>query len=93
MIEDRSFMGAEKSLFPITEEELSKSAVPITFLNITELTNPRKDAHTSIYKAYRRPLTPRQRANPMPYADCIHWCLPGVQDVWNYLFFAKLFYP
>ncbi|XP_057779635.1 protein trichome birefringence-like 33 [Salvia miltiorrhiza] len=93
MIEDGRYMGVERSLFPIIEEELSKSAVPITFLNISEVTSRRKDAHTSIYKAYRRPLTPTQRANPIPYADCIHWCLPGVQDVWNHLFFAKLFFP
>ncbi|KAL1544805.1 protein trichome birefringence-like 33 [Salvia divinorum] len=92
MIEDPSYVGASPSLYPIIDEELSKSAVPITFLNVTQLTSQRKDAHTSIHKAFRRPLTPQQRANPIPYADCIHWCLPGVQDVWNHLFFVKLFY-
>ncbi|GFZ15065.1 similar to TRICHOME BIREFRINGENCE-LIKE 33 [Actinidia rufa] len=39
------------------------------------------------------PLTPEQLANPVSYADCVHWCLPGLQDTWNELLFAKLFYP
>ncbi|KAH6837459.1 hypothetical protein C2S53_018174 [Perilla frutescens var. hirtella] len=89
MIEDTRFVGAERGLMGIIEEELSKSEIPITLLNITQLTSPRKDAHTSIYKAQRRPIT----GNPTAYADCIHWCLPGVQDVWNELLFSKLFYP
>lgn len=74
-------------------EEFRKSKVPITFLNITQLSNYRKDAHTSIYKKQWNPLTQEQLANPASYADCIHWCLPGLQDTWNELLFAKLFFP
>ncbi|RZC56949.1 hypothetical protein C5167_015801 [Papaver somniferum] len=50
----------------------------------------RKDAHTSIYKNQWKPLTPEQLANPVHYADCTHWCLPGLQDTWNELLYAKL---
>ncbi|KAF7812382.1 Protein trichome birefringence-like 33 [Senna tora] len=71
----------------------SKSKVPITFLNITQLSSYHRDAHTSIYKKQWNPLTPEQLANPVSYADCIHWCLPRLQDTWNELLFAKLFYP
>ncbi|KAL0321811.1 UNVERIFIED_CONTAM: protein trichome birefringence-like 33 [Sesamum calycinum] len=93
MIEDPSFFGAKKSLMQVITEELSRSTVPITFINITHLSSPRKDAHTSIYKKQWVPLTEKQLADPQSYADCIHWCLPGLQDIWNELLFSKLFYP
>ncbi|KAL8050129.1 hypothetical protein ABFX02_06G062900 [Erythranthe guttata] len=95
MIEGGEFFGAERSLMQVISEELTtgKAEVPITFLNITQLSSARKDAHTSIYKKQWGPLTDKQLADPMSYADCIHWCLPGLQDIWNELFFSKLFYP
>ncbi|XP_060215507.1 protein trichome birefringence-like 33 [Lycium barbarum] len=95
MIEDPKYWGSEsrKSIMQIIGEEFDKSKVSITFLNITQLSMPRRDAHTSIYKERWGPLSPEEKANPSSYADCIHWCLPGLQDVWNELLFAKLFYP
>ncbi|KAK4433362.1 protein trichome birefringence-like 33 [Sesamum alatum] len=95
MIEDPTYWGSDcrKSIMHVIEEVLSKSKVPITFLNITQLSSYRKDAHTSIYKRPWKPLTPEELANPMSYADCVHWCLPGLQDTWNELLFSKLLYP
>ncbi|KAK6156086.1 hypothetical protein DH2020_010334 [Rehmannia glutinosa] len=93
MIQNPNYFGAEESLMHVATEELNKSTVPITFLNITHLSSARKDAHTSIYKQPWGPLTKEQLANPKSYADCIHWCLPGLQDIWNELLFSKLFYP
>ncbi|CAA0834432.1 Protein trichome birefringence-like 33 [Striga hermonthica] len=93
MIEDPNFFGAEKSLMEVTVNELNKSIIPITLVNITQLSSSRKDAHTSIYKKPWGTLTEKQVANPKSYADCIHWCLPGLQDIWNELLFTKLFYP
>ena len=55
-------------------EVFTKSKFPITFLNITQLSSYRKDAHTSIYKQQWNPLTLEQLANPVSYADCVHWC-------------------
>ncbi|KAK3422665.1 hypothetical protein EUGRSUZ_G03092 [Eucalyptus grandis] len=94
-IEDPNYWGSDsrKSIMQVIGEVFSKSKVPITFLNITQLSNYRKDAHTMIYKKQWSPLTPEQLANPVSYADCVHWCLPGLQDTWNELLFAKLFYP
>jgi hypothetical protein len=94
-IEEPSYWGSDslKSIMQVIGEEFRKSKFPITFLNITQLSNYRKDAHTSIYKKQWNPLTPEQLANPASYSDCIHWCLPGLQDTWNELLFAKLFYP
>lgn len=93
MIEGMNFFGAEKSLMEVISQELNQSQLPITFLNITELSSARKDAHTSIYKKQWGPVSEKQLANPKTYADCIHWCLPGLQDIWNELLFSKLFYP
>ncbi|KAK4783973.1 hypothetical protein SAY86_018341 [Trapa natans] len=94
-IEDPDYWGsgARKSMLAILGEVFSKSRVPITLLNITQLSSYRKDAHTMIYKKQWSPLTPEQLENPASYADCVHWCLPGLQDTWNELMFAKLFYP
>lgn len=95
MIEDPTYWGSDsrKSIMQVIGEVFSRSKVPMTFLNITQLSSYRKDAHTSIYKKQWSPLTPEQLANPASYADCVHWCLPGLQDTWNELLFAKLFYP
>ncbi|KAE9465157.1 hypothetical protein C3L33_02932, partial [Rhododendron williamsianum] len=95
MIQDPSYWGSDsrKSIMQVIGQVFSESTFPVTFLNITQLSNYRKDAHTSIYKKQWGPLTPEQIANPVSYADCVHWCLPGPQDTWNELLFAKLFYP
>ncbi|XP_004491007.1 protein trichome birefringence-like 33 [Cicer arietinum] len=95
MIDDPTYWGSDsrKSIMRVIGEVFSKTKVPITFLNITQLSSYRRDAHTSIYKKQWSPLTPEQLANPVSYADCVHWCLPGLQDTWNELLFAKLFYP
>ncbi|EFH58707.1 hypothetical protein ARALYDRAFT_896717 [Arabidopsis lyrata subsp. lyrata] len=42
----------------------------------------RKDGHPSLY--YHGPLGPA----PLHRQDCSHWCLPGVPDTWNELFYA-----
>ncbi|XP_075514567.1 protein PMR5-like [Primulina tabacum] len=58
-------------------------------LDITLLSALRKDAHPSIYSG---DFTPEQRANPDHSADCSHWCLPGLPDTWNQLFYTALFF-
>ncbi|XP_056168908.1 protein trichome birefringence-like 33 isoform X3 [Syzygium oleosum] len=95
MIEDPNYWGSDcrKSVMRVIGEVFSKTKVPITLLNITQLSSYRRDAHTSIYKKQWNPLTAEQLANPASYADCVHWCLPGLQDTWNELLFTKLFYP
>ncbi|KAF9591923.1 hypothetical protein IFM89_010281 [Coptis chinensis] len=93
-IEDPTYWGtgSRKGIMQVIREEFDKSKVPISFLNITQLSEYRKDAHTAIYKKQWSPLTPQQLANPTSYADCVHWCLPGLQDTWNELLYTKLFY-
>lgn len=52
------------------------------FLNITFLTEFRKDGHPS---KHREPGTPVEAPQ-----DCSHWCLPGVPDTWNEVLYAHL---
>ncbi|KAF3557520.1 hypothetical protein F2Q69_00017736 [Brassica cretica] len=95
LIEDPNYWGSDcrKSIMKVIGEVFGRSKTPITLLNITQMSNYRRDAHTSIYKKQWSPLTKEQLENPTSYADCVHWCLPGLQDTWNELLFAKLFYP
>ncbi|KAL0291665.1 UNVERIFIED_CONTAM: protein trichome birefringence-like 3 [Sesamum calycinum] len=64
---------------------------PVTLINITQLSEYRIDAHTSIYTELGgKLLTDEQQADPLHYADCVHWCLPGVPDTWNQILYAHL---
>jgi GDSL/SGNH-like Acyl-Esterase family found in Pmr5 and Cas1p len=74
-----------------TIQELKQKGVNVKFLNITQLSEYRKDAHPSVYRKQWDPLTEEQLKNPSSYADCIHWCLPGVPDIWNQILYAHIF--
>jgi len=94
-IEDPSYWGtsSSKSIMTVIREVFDRAKLPITALNITQLSEYRSDAHTQIYKKQWSPLTAEQIAHPKSYADCVHWCLPGLQDTWNELLYTKLFFP
>jgi hypothetical protein len=64
---------------------------PVRLLDITALSAMRKDAHPSVYSG---DFSPAQRANRGAggSVDCSHWCLPGLPDTWNQLFYTLLFY-
>jgi hypothetical protein len=65
--------------------------VPVHFVDITALSELRKDAHTSVHTLRQgKLLTPEQQADPQTYADCIHWCLPGLPDTWNEFLYAHI---
>ncbi|KAM1413079.1 hypothetical protein TB2_024928 [Malus domestica] len=53
---------------------------PVHLLDITTLSQLRKDGHPSVYGYGGRRGT-----------DCTHWCLPGVPDSWNQILIAALF--
>lgn len=75
----------------IVADVLVQLKIDVTLLNITQLSEYRKDAHTTIYGERKgKLLTKEQRSNPKNFADCIHWCLPGVPDTWNHILFAYL---
>ncbi|GLU08422.1 hypothetical protein SLE2022_253360 [Rubroshorea leprosula] len=72
----------------ILESVIAEMKTPVFYLNITRMTNFRKDGHPSVF----RPME-IQRAAVMAAGmvqDCSHWCLPGVPDSWNELLYATL---
>ncbi|XP_010913702.1 protein trichome birefringence-like 5 [Elaeis guineensis] len=70
----------------IVEEVIRKMHFPVILLNVTKLTNFRKDGHPSIYGKTR---TQGQKVSKRKQ-DCSHWCLPGVPDSWNELIYFSL---
>lgn len=93
--------GSDPKMMRIVEDaidELKKksmkkggSIINVQMINITQLSEYRKEGHPSIYRKQWEPLTEEQISDPSSYADCIHWCLPGVPDVWNELLYAYIF--
>jgi len=84
--------GSNLEIMKILHDSLEELKIEVTLLNITQLSEYRKDAHTSVYGERKgKLLTKEQRANPKSFADCIHWCLPGVPDTWNEILYAYLF--
>ncbi|CAH9146878.1 unnamed protein product [Cuscuta epithymum] len=77
-------------LVEATIEELKNRGLNVGLINITQLSEYRKEGHPSIYRKQWDSLTEEQIEKPTSYADCIHWCLPGVPDVWNELLYAQI---
>ncbi|PON96507.1 Trichome birefringence-like family [Trema orientale] len=74
-----SYPGGPHLAEKILEEVLRSVSKPVHLLNVTTLSQLRKDGHLSVYGyGYRRDM------------DCSHWCLPGVPDTWNHLLYAHL---
>lgn len=70
------------------EYVLKEMKTPVVYLNISRLTDYRKDGHPSIYRTEYRTETVRTAAEHAQ--DCSHWCLPGVPDTWNELLYVSL---
>ncbi|KAI9111360.1 hypothetical protein K1719_017050 [Acacia pycnantha] len=68
----------------VAEEVMQKMTSPVSYMNITRLTDYRKDAHPSIYRMKH------ESEAEWKFQDCSHWCLPGVPDTWNELLYASL---
>lgn len=83
--------GSDKRIMNVVDSIVEKMKVPVTVINITQMSEHRVDAHSSVYtETQGKLLTEEQKADPLRYADCIHWCLPGVPDTWNQAFLAYL---
>ncbi|KAJ0693491.1 putative PMR5 domain, PC-Esterase [Helianthus annuus] len=65
--------GSPKAL-GVLKKVLGSVKIPVYLLDITTLSQLRKDAHPSAY-GYSG-------------VDCSHWCLPGLPDTWNQLLYA-----
>ncbi|CAN4091961.1 unnamed protein product [Withania somnifera] len=62
----------------VVNKVLSSIKTKVYLLDITFLSQLRKDAHPSAYSGLH------------PGNDCSHWCLPGLPDTWNQLLYASL---
>ncbi|KAL3651746.1 hypothetical protein CASFOL_004748 [Castilleja foliolosa] len=65
---------AAQVLKQVLSSNISKA---VHLLDITTLSQLRKDGHPSKYNGFRG-------------MDCTHWCLAGVPDTWNQLLYAEL---
>ncbi|XP_077252193.1 protein trichome birefringence-like 39 [Tasmannia lanceolata] len=57
---------------------LKKMTKPVYLLDVTLLSQLRKDAHPSAY------------SGDHPGMDCSHWCISGLPDTWNQLLYSAL---
>lgn len=67
---------------------LEEMKTPVVYMNISRLTDYRKDGHPSIYRMTYK--TAAEESAAVHVQDCSHWCLPGVPDTWNELLYASL---
>ncbi|XP_072954791.1 xylan O-acetyltransferase 1-like [Typha angustifolia] len=86
------YLGTDRQMFDLAAAaSQSTTRVPVTYVDITTMSEYRKDAHTSVHTIRQgKVLTPEQQADPLTYADCIHWCLPGLPDTWNLILYTRI---
>ncbi|CAN6870531.1 unnamed protein product [Brassica oleracea] len=91
-IEEESYWGSGSDIptMRMVERVLRRLGPKVSVLSITQLSDYRKDGHPSVYRKFWEPLNDERLKNPASYADCNHWCVPGVPDVWNQLLFHFL---
>ncbi|XP_039022355.1 protein trichome birefringence-like 41 [Hibiscus syriacus] len=76
---DSTYEGGPPTAVTIINEMLKNMSTPVVLLDITRLSQLRKDGHPSIYSG-------------LMGNDCSHWCLAGVPDTWNQILYAILTY-
>lgn len=83
-----TYLAKYPSKMKAVEHVLQQMKTPVVYLNISKLTDYRKDAHPSIYRKIYK--TAEEKRAAVSSQDCSHWCLPGVPDTWNELLYASL---
>ncbi|PRQ35528.1 putative PC-Esterase [Rosa chinensis] len=87
-IQYEAYKGKYPAKMKILDSVIREMKTPIFYLNVTKMTDFRRDAHPSIYR--KQNLTEEERQLSLRSQDCSHWCLPGVRDTWNELLYAHL---
>ncbi|KAI8557345.1 hypothetical protein RHMOL_Rhmol04G0003400 [Rhododendron molle] len=85
-----AFLNEYPLKMKIVEEVIRQMRVPVILLNVTTLTNFRKDGHPSMYGKKIDYEGTNLKVRRRRRQDCSHWCLPGVPDAWNELIYASL---
>ncbi|WOH11927.1 hypothetical protein DCAR_0831423 [Daucus carota subsp. sativus] len=70
------YPAGEPAASLILKKVLSSMTKQVYLLDITTLSQLRKDGHPSAY------------SNDHSGMDCSHWCLPGLPDTWNQILYA-----
>lgn len=83
----RSTNKSMKGIAESTIEQLGTRGIKVQYMPITLMSEYRTDAHPSIYRKFYANLSEEEKKNPRKYSDCLHWCLPGVPDVWNQILY------
>ncbi|KAL6508068.1 hypothetical protein OROGR_024263 [Orobanche gracilis] len=89
-ISEEDFVSSNHSMMGVLEsaiEKLGTRGIKVEYLRITRMSEYRSDAHPSIYRSFYAPLTEENIKDPTTYSDCLHWCLPGVPDIWNQILY------
>ncbi|KAG2308586.1 hypothetical protein Bca52824_028334 [Brassica carinata] len=73
----------------VIDEVVKEMKSHVSLMDISMLSALRIDGHPSIYSG---DLNPSLKKNPDRSSDCSHWCLPGLPDTWNQLFYAALLF-
>ncbi|RYR01266.1 hypothetical protein Ahy_B06g080138 [Arachis hypogaea] len=87
-IDNEKYLTEYPPKMRVLENVLKNMKTHVSYLNITRMTDFRKDGHPSIYR--KQNLSPEERKSPLRFQDCSHWCLPGVPDAWNEILYAEL---
>src|ERR1044072_6471998 len=87
-IYNETYLQKYPSKMRALEHVIRNMKTSVIYLNISRLTDYRKDGHPSVYrKEYKTSV--EQNSTP-PFEDCSHWCLPGVPDTWNQSLYVSL---
>ncbi|XP_074567398.1 protein trichome birefringence-like 38 [Curcuma longa] len=73
-----TYPGGPERAQSVVKSVLSGVSKPVFLLDITLLSQLRKDGHPSAYSGDHGGM------------DCSHWCLAGVPDTWNQILYAAL---
>lgn len=87
-IKNTTYLTPYPDKMKVLEKVLRGMKTRVSYLNITRLTDFRKDGHPSIYR--KKHYSEEERRSPLHFQDCSHWCLPGVPDSWNEILYAQL---
>ncbi|KAH7441302.1 hypothetical protein KP509_03G032900 [Ceratopteris richardii] len=85
ILEESQLTGYPDKMLVI-QDIVQRMKHPVQILNVTHLSEFRKDAHPSMYGE-----SPRENlSDKSPHQDCSHWCLPGLPDIWNEVLYAYI---
>ncbi|KAL8459816.1 hypothetical protein ACS0TY_031653 [Phlomoides rotata] len=81
-ITNDAYLSQYPSKMALLEQVLRGMKTRVTYMNVTKMTDYRKDGHPSTYR--------KHHSFDLMIQDCSHWCLPGVPDIWNEILYAEL---